>query len=80
MNDWFCTTALVIWSVVVISILIPDDGMVDVSVRFTPKLLEVETLLFIASIVITMLIAAITVGYRSFRAAIANPVKSLRSE
>ena len=36
--------------------------------------------IFIASIVISLFVAALTVGYRSMRAAVVNPVKSLRSE
>lgn len=35
---------------------------------------------FLASLGFTALIAALTVGYRSLRAALANPVKSLRTE
>ena len=35
---------------------------------------------FIIAIVASVLIAWITVGYKAFRAAMANPVKSLRSE
>lgn len=36
--------------------------------------------IFITSLAITILVALITVGYRSFRAAIVNPVKSLKYE
>jgi len=36
--------------------------------------------IFVVAILISLTIAAITVGYTTFRAAIANPVKSLRSE
>ncbi|HET9280205.1 MAG TPA: FtsX-like permease family protein, partial [Flavitalea sp.] len=36
--------------------------------------------IFIISILISVLVAALTVGYRSMRAAVMNPVKSLRSE
>ena len=36
--------------------------------------------LFLAAVGFTLLVAALTVGYRSLRAALANPVESLRSE
>ncbi len=35
---------------------------------------------FLIAIVLSLLIAGLTVGYRAFRAAVVNPVKSLRSE
>ena len=36
--------------------------------------------LFLAGLGLTLLVAALTVGYRSLRAALINPVNSLRSE
>lgn len=36
--------------------------------------------LFIAGLTVTLLVAALTVGYRTLRAALVNPVESLRSE
>jgi putative ABC transport system permease protein len=36
--------------------------------------------IFVSGIFITLILAAFTVGYRSFKAAIANPVDSLRAE
>ncbi|MFM8832286.1 MAG: ABC transporter permease, partial [Cytophagales bacterium] len=35
---------------------------------------------FLAGFAITILIAVLTVGYRSFKAAVVNPAQSLRSE
>ncbi|MBL0355878.1 MAG: FtsX-like permease family protein [Chitinophagaceae bacterium] len=35
---------------------------------------------FVIAIVVSVLIAWVTVGYKAFRAAVANPIKSLRSE
>ena len=42
--------------------------------------IEIGPAVFLAGIGLTLLIAIITVGYRSFRAAIINPTDSLRSE
>jgi len=36
--------------------------------------------IFLIGLVTTLVIAMATVGYRSFKAAVVNPVKSLRSE
>jgi ABC-type antimicrobial peptide transport system permease subunit len=42
--------------------------------------IELSPLMFVAGIAITALIAFITVGYRSLRAATVNPVESLKCE
>jgi ABC-type antimicrobial peptide transport system permease subunit len=42
--------------------------------------ISISPWIFIISILISVLVAALTVGYRSIRAAMMNPVKSLRSE
>ncbi|WP_394366868.1 ABC transporter permease [Arcticibacter tournemirensis] len=42
--------------------------------------IPVNWLIFLISIVITLVITALTVGYRSVRAARSNPVQSLRME
>jgi ABC-type antimicrobial peptide transport system permease subunit len=42
--------------------------------------IELSIGVFILAILLSVLIALITVGYKSLRAAIANPVKSLRTE
>ncbi len=47
--------------------------------KFAYKI-EIGPSIFIAGLMVTALIAVITVGYKSFSAATANPVKSLRSE
>jgi putative ABC transport system permease protein len=42
--------------------------------------IELGPLLFAIGFIVTLLIAFITVGYKSFKAATVNPVKSLRYE
>jgi ABC-type antimicrobial peptide transport system permease subunit len=42
--------------------------------------IEIGAAVFVLAILFTFLIAALTVGYRSVRSALANPVTSLRSE
>jgi len=42
--------------------------------------ITIGPLVFIAAFVVTLVIALVTVGYKSFRAAMANPVRSLRYE
>jgi ABC-type antimicrobial peptide transport system permease subunit len=42
--------------------------------------IEIGIWVFLIAIVVSVLIAWITVGYKAFRAAVANPVKSLRTE
>jgi ABC-type antimicrobial peptide transport system permease subunit len=42
--------------------------------------IEIGPVIFIVGLAVTFLIAVFTVGYRSFKAATANPVDSLRSE
>jgi putative ABC transport system permease protein len=54
-------------------------GMQDFLNEFAYKV-PMDPTVFLAGIGATILIAMITVGYRSFRAATANPVDSLRSE
>jgi putative ABC transport system permease protein len=47
--------------------------------RFVYRI-PLQPLLFILAVVISVTIAWLTVGYKSFRAALANPAKSLKSE
>ena len=42
--------------------------------------IDIGPSIFVAGLLITFLIAIFTVGYRSFKAAVANPARSLRSE
>jgi putative ABC transport system permease protein len=42
--------------------------------------IQVSAIVFIAALLLSVIIAWITVGYKSLKAAIANPVKSLRTE
>jgi putative ABC transport system permease protein len=42
--------------------------------------ITIGPVIFLESILLTFIIATITVGYRSVMASLANPVKSLRSE
>jgi putative ABC transport system permease protein len=41
---------------------------------------EVGVGVFIIAVVVSLLIAALTVGYQSVKAALANPIRSLRNE
>ena len=45
-----------------------------------PYRVEIEATLFVMAAVLTLVIAVFTVGYRSIRAAMANPVETLRCE
>ena len=47
--------------------------------QFTYKI-EIGPVIFVVGLVVTFLVAIFTVGYRSFRAATANPVDSLKYE
>lgn len=42
--------------------------------------IEIGPVIFVEGIVVTLAVALLTVGYRSFRAAVVNPTQSLRSE
>jgi ABC-type antimicrobial peptide transport system permease subunit len=42
--------------------------------------IQIGPSVFLVSVLLTFLIAALTVGYQSVKAALADPVKSLRSE
>ncbi len=42
--------------------------------------IEIDVTIFFVSIVLTVTIAGITIGYQSMKAALANPINSLRSE
>jgi putative ABC transport system permease protein len=45
-----------------------------------PYKIELEPWIFISAAAIALCIAAVTVSFQSLKAALANPVKSLRSE
>lgn len=47
--------------------------------EFTYKI-NLSVGIFIIALLVTLIVAVLTVGYRSFKAAVVNPVKSLRSE
>jgi ABC-type antimicrobial peptide transport system permease subunit len=42
--------------------------------------ISIGPMVFVAGFLVTLLIAVLTVGYRSFKAAIVNPIESLRYE
>ena len=42
--------------------------------------IQLSWIVFVAAIIISIIIAWVTVGYKAIKAAIANPVKSLRTE
>ena len=42
--------------------------------------ISIGPMVFVAGLSVTLLIATLTVGYRSFKAAIVNPIQSLRYE
>ncbi|MDJ1471792.1 ABC transporter permease [Xanthocytophaga flava] len=42
--------------------------------------IQLGPVIFLISLILTILIAALTIGYQSIKAALANPIKSLRSE
>ncbi|MEJ0082659.1 MAG: hypothetical protein WDM78_17290 [Puia sp.] len=47
--------------------------------RFVYRI-PMRPMLFVVAVVISVTIAWLTVGYKSFRAALANPARSLKSE
>lgn len=70
---------ILIISAAVIAIPVSYYFMNQWLLNFTFRI-ELQPLVFISAVLVSVFVAWIAVGYKSIRAAIANPIKSLRSE